>query len=181
MENKIWVDAGFGKRLVKKIKQPNGKMAVKSFWEEGSFDSDVIDLEKKTLLFFDGNGGTESKTANWGCKFIEGLIGPAKRNNYNLYSFYYGHIEGDQFGGFSPKERAKVFTTFIKPFLFDKNDNLLKEDQIDKNLKNLRLYAYCYGMVEINNILGVANKILTKHFSEEKSQQLLKNILIIQT
>ena len=172
MEERVWVDGGFGRRVEKTKEHP-------SSWEEGSFDDVKINPDKKTVLFFDGSGGTNSRTANYGCKFVEGMIGKAKDNNYDLYSFYYGHPKSETHGKFFKHEKVKVFSSFLRPFLFDEASQLLPEEQIDKNLRNLRFYAYCKGMEEINHLLSVADRVLTKGFGEQKSKKLLENVYVV--
>ncbi len=167
-----WVNGGFGKRVEKTKENKVG-------WEEGSFDDVKIDTNKKTVLFFNGNGGIEPKDANYGAKFIEGMVGKAEENGYDLYSFYYGHEKEKNTGSFSPEERQNIYDSFFKPFIYDEDGNILPEEQVENNLQNLRIYAYCMGMNETNILLAKMDESLTKNFGEEKSKKLLENVFVV--
>ncbi len=171
MENK-WNKGGFGKRVKKSEEFPEG-------WQECSFDDVVIDHNKKTILYFDGNGGITAKTANFGAKFIEEMIGKASESGYDLFSFYYGHEDDHETGEFSEEENDKIFNTFIKPMLYDEKQKLLPEEEIENNLQNLRIHAYCMGMVETNILLNKANDVLSENFGNVKSKNLLENVFIV--
>ncbi len=194
----FFVHGGFGKRVPKTDQNPNG-------WEECFFDLDKINRNKKTILYFGGNGTVEAGHANFGCKLVESLVGRAEENGFDLFGFYYSHekttkkyidtktgkpildettgllmeTESADNACFDEKQLSQIYNAFLFPLLVDENGNVFKENEIKKNLGNLRIFAYCKGSEETNKLLDCANEFLTKNFGEQKSKELLSNVFVV--
>lgn len=168
-ENKIWVNGGIGKRVPKTETNRFG-------WEELMFEEIKIDPNKKTIVYLGGNGSIMSEDANFGAKFVEGLVGKAYENNYDLYSLYYGHEEGRDTGYMSERQRAEFYNIFIKPLVCDEKGKVLDEKTIAKNLGSLRFVTHCKGAEEVGKLLLETYEFLKPTFGDEKAKLLLKNV-----
>lgn len=187
-EEDIVVFGGFGRRVLKNDFQDTG-------WEECFFEDTTINKNKKTILYFGGNKTVEPGHANFGCKFVEGLVGKSQENNFDLFGFYYTHkkttttvldengkkqeLTKNSTGGFSEFDLAKVYNSFLKPLLCDENGKAFSEKQIEKNLSNLRIFAYCKGAEEAENLLFNADQFLRFSFDEQTSKRLLENVFVL--
>lgn len=195
-ENTV-VFGGFGKRTEKTKENKHG-------WEDCSFEKNEINPKKRTVLYFGGNGTISPGHANFGCKLIESLVGSAKENNFDLFGFFYTHnqivkkffdktskqpildkngMAKETFDFKNSKmtetDLAKVYNAFLRPLFVQKNGKVFEQNQIEKNLSNLSIFAYCMGSQETNKLLSEAHSFLSQKFDEKTATNLLSNVFVV--
>ncbi len=177
----IKVEQRFGQRITYDKKNP-------IHWRE--MDINHINLTKPTILCFGGIGTTNDKDANFVAKMIQRLLGI--NAEANLVSIVHSHYMGETAARYFDEDKEEHLRNHIKesydivdalflPIVCDKNGNRLMVQEACRNVRNINIFAHCYGYFSTVNYVEDALKSTLEMlcYTEDEIRQILKQIFVV--
>lgn len=149
-----------------------------------------INTNRPTFLCFGGISTTNSKDANYVAKMVQ-RITPVE-GNANIISIIHGHFEGESSARYFNEDKDDLLVRGIKEaflivdalfanLLVDKDGNRLMVQDACKNMRNINIFAHCYGHFSTVSYLEDALAFTMRDFSytDEEIEQILRQILVV--
>lgn len=179
--DEIYEECKFGQRITTDVKN-------KKHWIE--LDLYNINTNRPTFLCFGGISTTNSKDANYVAKMVQ-RITPIE-GDANIISIIHSHIMGESSARYFGEDKNELLNRGIREsflivdalftdLLVDKNGNRLIVQDACKNMRNINIFAHCYGHFSTVSYLEDALSFTMKGFSytDEEIEQILKQILVV--
>ena len=195
----------FGERVEKK--DPNnpkdfGWITLYDSYKDNPKLSKETLLNKKSVVFFPGDGTNSEKEANGCCKVVQAMLTQAGVQKKDMPHFYGLAYQGEgqdkhryevltklkqaQFGAeYVPEEVSQdppyyqpFFDEYILPLIVDKKGKARPVSEIRKNIQNVTFATHCHGGFVADQIERMMTKKLAELYPDEV-KELMGNVRMI--
>ena len=143
------------------------------------------------IIGYGGIGTTSDKDSSYVAKFIHRLIGVGSLAN--IISIKHSHIEGENFARFfdenpeelfalGMEEAFKIGENLIFPRVIDANGNKLPTEVAAQNMRDVTIFAHCYGYFSSVQYLENVLEYYLKNelgYSQEETNHIMEQIFVL--
>ena len=153
-------------------------------------DINHINTMRPTFLCFGGIATTNSRDANYVAKMVQ-RITPVE-GNANIISIIHSHYMGENAARYFDEDPAEfenrgiheafqIVDAIFLELLVDKDGNRLVVQDACQNMRNINIFAHCYGhfatVSHLENALAATMQSLC--YTEDEIDQILKAVLVV--
>lgn len=137
-------------------------------------------ITKPTILCAGGNLTLDDKSANSIAKMAENLIGRHEQDIDILSIIYETKDSSHPIGFVSNQDAGDLTLQIFAPLIMDENCNRLSLKQVCKNLRNITIFQFCYGVEAINKINKILIDLLKSlNYSQNEVRLILQQIFCV--
>ncbi len=153
-------------------------------------DINNINTMRPTFLCFGGIATTNSRDANYVAKMVQ-RITPVE-GNANIISIIHSHIVGENAARYFDEDKDELFARGIHEafqivdaiflnLLIDKEGNRLMVQDACQNMRNINIFAHCYGHFSTVSYLETAleSAMQMLSYTDAEIEQILRAILVV--
>lgn len=177
----IKVEQRFGQRITHDKKNPIHWLPL---------DIHTTNLNKPTILCFGGISTTNDRDANYVAKFIQRIM--KLNGEANLISIIHSHYNDEKSARYfdiDPEEHYQngiseafeIVDALFLPLLLDDEGNRLLVQDACKNIRNINIFAHCYGHFSTVSYIEEALREVMPYFSytPDEIAQILKQVFVV--
>ena len=177
----IRIDCEFGKRVTTDFEN-------KIHWLPINLDN--VNISRPTILCFGGIGTTNSRDANYVAKMVQRII-PVE-GEANLVSIIHSHNQGENYARYFDEDPNELFSygyseathivdALFLPFVCDKDGNRLMVQEACKNVRNLTIFAHCYGHFSSVRYIeeSFRDSLAIMSYTPDEIERILKQVFVL--
>ncbi len=181
LPKRIRVEYEFGKRITNDFENTIHWLSV---------ELKDININRPTILCFGGIATTNSRDANYVAKLIQ-RITPVEREA-NLISIIHSHFDGDKAASYFDEnpdelfvqgyhEACQIVDEIFIPLVTDKESNRLMIQDACKNIRNINIFAHCYGYFSTVRYIEEAfiDSLKFLSYTDKEISRILRQVFVL--